>query len=100
MWRIAALCWVFTAPALAGALAVAVLATPPLAAEAKLWLPIAGLLGALYGAPAARLVARFVDAAATPGRSRGLRWGWGLPAAVEPPARPSSAAPRLRLVVF
>jgi hypothetical protein len=47
MWRIVALCWVFTAPALAGALVVAVLATPQLAAEAGLWIPIAALLGAL-----------------------------------------------------
>ena len=54
MWRNVALCWVFTAPALAGALVVAVLATPQLALQAGLWIPIAALLGALYGVPAAR----------------------------------------------
>ena len=66
MWRIVALCWVFTAPALAGALVIAVLATPQLAAEAGLWIPIAALLGALYGVPAARCIARFVEAPAAP----------------------------------
>ena len=54
MWRNVALCWVFTAPALAGALVVAVLTTPQLAGQAELWLPIAALLGAAYGVPAAR----------------------------------------------
>ena len=39
MWRIVALCWVFTAPALTGILIVAVLMTPPLSAEAALWIP-------------------------------------------------------------
>ena len=77
MWRIVALCWVFTAPALAGALVVAVLATPQLAAEAGLWIPIAALLGALYGVPAARGIARFLEAPAAP-EAAALRWGWGL----------------------
>ena len=70
MWRIVALCWVFTAPALAGALVVAVLATPQLAAEAGLWIPIAALLGALYGVPAARCIARFIEAPGGAGRRR------------------------------
>jgi hypothetical protein len=98
MWRIAALCWVFTAPALAGALIVAVLATPQLADGAELWIPIAALLGALYGVPAARCIARFVEAPAA-AEAGALRWGWGLAAANRPPARPS-AARHLRLVVF
>ena len=72
MWRIAALCWVFTAPALAGALIVVVLATPPLAAQAGLWIPIAGLFGFVYGVPCARCIARFVEAPATP-QSTALR---------------------------
>ena len=98
MWRNVALCWVFTAPALAGALVVAVLATPQLALQAGLWIPIAALFGALYGVPAARGVARFIEApaAATP-ETIALRWGWGLAAA--PPPRPL-AARRLRLVKF
>jgi len=96
MWRIAALCWVFTAPALAGALVVAVLATPQLAAEAELWIPIAALLGALYGVPVARGVARFVAAPAAP-EAAALRWGWGLEAAAVPPPQPL-AARRLRVV--
>ena len=70
MWRIVALCWVFTAPALAGALVIAVLATPQLAAEAGLWIPIAALLGALYGVPAARCIARFVEAPCGAARRR------------------------------
>jgi hypothetical protein len=90
MWRIVALCWVFTAPALAGALVVAVLATPQLAAEAGLWIPIAALLGALYGVPAARGAARFLEAPASP-QAVGLRWGWGLTPAVAPSPRPSVA---------
>jgi len=98
MWRIAALCWVFTAPALAGALVVAVLATPPLAAEAELWIPIAALLGALYGVPAARSIARFLEAPAAP-EAVALRWGWGISAPTRPPARRSGAR-HLRLVVF
>jgi len=100
MWRIVALCWVFTAPALAGALVVAALATPQLAAEAQLWIPVAGLLGAVYGVPAARNVARFIVAPAALDAAA-LRWGWGLAAAVEavPPPRPVVAR-RLRLVVF
>ena len=98
MWRIVALCWVFTAPALAGALVVGVLATPQLAAEAGLWIPIAALLGALYGVPAARGAARFVEAPAAP-QAAVLRWGWGLAAAPAPVARPQNA-PRLRLVTF
>ena len=99
MWRIVALCWVFTAPALAGALVVAVLATPQLAAEAGLWIPIAALLGALYGVPAARCIARFVEAPAAP-EAVALRWGWGLAAA---PGRRSPTVGRdahLRLVIF
>ena len=98
MWRIAALCWVFTAPALAGALVVAVLATPQLAAAAELWIPVAALLGALYGVPAARCIARFVEAPAA-AEAGALRWGWGLAAGTRPPARPLVAG-RLRLVVF
>ena len=98
MWRIAALCWVFTAPALAGALVVAVLATPQLAAAAELWIPVAALLGALYGVPAARAIARFIEAPAAP-QAVALRWGWGLAVASQPPARPS-APPRLRVVRF
>ena len=98
MGRIVALCWVFTAPVLAGALVVAVLATPQLAADAALWLPIAGLLGALYGVPAARCIARFVEAPAAP-EAAALRWGWGLSAAAVPPPRPSVAR-HIRLVVF
>ncbi len=98
MWRIAALCWVFTAPALAGALVVAVLATPQLAAEAELWIPIAALLGALYGVPAARCIARFVEAPAAP-EAAALRWGWGLSAAAFPQPRPLVAR-RARVVVF
>ena len=87
MWRIAALCWVFTAPTLTGALVVAVLATPPLAAEAGLWIPIAALLGAVYGAPAARCIARFIAAPAAP-QAAALRWGWGLAVPTPPAARP------------
>ena len=98
MWRIVAVCWVFTAPVLAGALVVAVLATPQLAAEAGLWIPIAALLGALYGVPAARAIARFVEAPTAP-EAGALRWGWGLAVAPQPPARPS-AARRLRVVTF
>ncbi len=98
MWRIVALCWVFTAPALAGALVIAVLATPQLAAEAGLWIPIAALLGALYGVPAARCIARFIEAPAAQ-EAAVLRWGWGLAAADQPPARPSVVR-RPRLVVL
>jgi hypothetical protein len=98
MWRIAALCWIFTAPALAGALVVAVLATPQLAAEAELWIPLAALLGALYGVPAARCIARFVEAPAAP-EAAALRWGWGLSAAALPQPRPLVAR-RARVVVF
>ena len=98
MWRIVALCWVFTAPALAGALVIAVLATPQLALDAGLWIPIAALLGGLYGVPAARCIARFVEAPAAP-QAAALRWGWGLAAAPAPVARPQNA-PRLRLVTF
>src|SRR5664279_4183004 len=79
MWRIVALCWVFTAPALAGALVIAVLVTPQLATDAGLWIPIAALLGALYGVPAACCIARFVDAPAAP-QATALRRGWGLSA--------------------
>jgi len=87
VWRIVAVCWVFTAPALAGTLLVAVLATPQLAAEAGLWIPIAALLGALYGVPAARCIARFVEAPAAP-EATALRWGWGLAVPTPPAARP------------
>ena len=99
MWRIVAVCWVFTAPALAGTLIIAALATPQLAAEAGLWIPIAALLGALYGVPAARCIARFVEAPAAP-EATALRWGWGLTAAPAlPPPRPLFAR-RPRVVVF
>ena len=98
MWRIVALCWVFTAPALAGALVIAVLATPQLAAEAGLWIPIAALLGTLYGVPAARCVARFVEAPAAP-EAAALRWGWSLSPVAIPPSRPF-AARRFRVVTF
>ena len=98
MWRIVALCWVFTAPALAGALVVGVLATPQLAAEAGLWIPIAALLGALYGVPAARSAARLVEAPTAP-HAAALRWGWGLAVAPVPVARPQNVR-RLRLVSF
>jgi hypothetical protein len=98
MGRIVALCWVFTAPVLAGALVVAVLATPQLAVDAGLWLPVAALLGALYGVPAARRIAQFVEAPAAP-EATALRWGWGLSAAIAPPPRPSVAR-HIRLVVF
>ncbi len=98
MWRIVALCWVFTAPALAGALVVAVLATPQLAAEAGLWIPIAALLGALYGVPAARCIARFVEAPAAR-EAVALRWGWGLSAAAVAPPRPLVAR-HVRIVTF
>ena len=98
MWRIVALCWVFTAPALAGALVVAVLATPQLAVEARLWIPVAALLGGLYGVPAARAAARFIEAPAAPDAAA-LRWGWGLAVAPRPAARPV-ASRRLRVVTF
>jgi hypothetical protein len=97
MWRIVALCWVFTAPALAGALVIAVLATPQLAADAGLWIPIAAALGALYGVPAARCIARFVEAPAAP-QAAALRWSWGL-ATVAVPPRPAGGR-HLRLVRF
>jgi hypothetical protein len=98
MWRIVAVCWVFTAPTLAGALVVAVLATPQLAVEAGLWIPIAALLGALYGVPAARGIARFVEAPAAP-EAVALRWGWGLSPVAIAPSR-SFAARRFRVVTF
>ena len=98
MWRIVALCWVFTAPALAGALLIGVLATPQLAADAGLWIPMAAFLGALYGVPAARCIARFVEAPAAP-HAAALRWGWGLGAAPVPVAGPQNVR-RLRLVTF
>jgi hypothetical protein len=98
MWRIVALCWVFTAPTLAGALVVAVLATPQLVADAGLWIPIAALLGALYGVPAARCIARFVEAPAAP-QAVALRWGWGLSAAAVPPPR-LLVARHVRVVTF
>ena len=98
MWRIVALCWVFTAPALAGALVIAVLVTPQLAADAGLWIPIAALLGALYGVPAACCIARFVDAPAAP-KATALRRGWGLSASAVPPPQPSVAR-YIRLVIF
>ena len=97
MWRIAALCWIFTAPALAGALVVAALATPQLAADAGLWIPVAALLGALYGIPAARCIARFVEAPAAP-EAVALRWGWSLAVAARPQAR-RLVARRLRIVI-
>jgi hypothetical protein len=78
MWRIVALCWVFTAPALTGILIVAVLATPALAAEATLWIPVAAVLGLAYGVPCARCIAKFLEGPAT--NDAALRWGWGLPA--------------------
>ena len=85
MWRIVALCWVFTAPALAGALVVAVLATPQLAAEAGLWIPIAALLGALYGVPGRALHRPFHRGARGAG-SRGAALGLG-PRRPPPPGR-------------
>jgi len=94
MWRIVALCWVITAPALAGALVVATLATPPLAAQAQLWLPIAALLGALYGLAAARRVAGLIAPAAAAAMGRG-----GHEEAAPVAARPLVAR-HLRLVVF
>jgi hypothetical protein len=63
-----------------------------------LWIPIAALLGAVYAVPAARGVARFLEAPTAP-EAAALRWGWGLAAANQPPARPP-ATRRLRLVVF
>jgi hypothetical protein len=87
MWRIVALCWVFTAPALAGTLIIAALATPQLAAEAGLWIPIAALFGALYGVPVAHNIARFIEAPAAP-EAAALRWGWGLAVPTPPAARP------------
>lgn len=70
------LCCVLTAPLLVGALIVAVLLTPQLAAEAFTYVPLAALVGALFAWPLARNVARFM--AAPEGRDRALRWGWGL----------------------
>ncbi len=77
MWRIVALCWVFTAPVLAGILIVAVLMTPALSAEAALWIPIAAVLGFTYGVPCAACIAKFLQGPATDDAA--LRWGWGLP---------------------
>jgi hypothetical protein len=76
MWRIVALCWVFTAPALVGILILAVLLTPALAAEAALWIPIAAALGLAYSVPCARGVAAFLAGPTTDAAA--LRWGWGL----------------------
>ncbi len=76
MWRIVALCWVFTAPALVGVLIVAVLVTPPLSAEAALWIPIAAVLGFAYSVPCARCIAKFLEGPTT--NDVALRWGWGL----------------------
>ncbi len=76
MWRIVALCWVFTAPVLTGILIVAVLVTPPLSAEATLWIPVAAVLGFTYGVPCANCIAKFLEGPAT--NDALLRWGWGL----------------------
>ena len=78
MWRIVALCWVFTAPLLTGILIVAVLVTPPLSAEAKVWIPIAAVLGFTYGIPCANCIAKILEGPAT--NDAALRWGWGLSA--------------------
>jgi hypothetical protein len=78
MWRIVALCWVFTAPVLAGVLIVAVLMTPALSADAALWIPIAAALGFAYGVPCAISAAKFLEGPATDDPA--LRWGWGLSA--------------------
>jgi hypothetical protein len=84
MRSIVALCWVFTAPTLAGLLVVAVLLTP-LSAEPALWIPIAGALGFIYGVPCARCVAKFVQGPATDDAA--LRWGWSLPGRSAAPSR-------------
>ncbi len=76
MWRIVALCWVFTAPMLAGILSVIVLLTPPLSAEAALWIPIAAALGFIYGVPCAACIAKFAQGPTSDDAA--LRWGWGL----------------------
>ncbi len=76
MWRIVALCWVFTAPMLTGILILAVLMTP-LSAQAALWIPIAAALGFVYGIPCARCAAKFLQGPATDDPA--LRWGWSLP---------------------
>ncbi|MGD0640805.1 MAG: hypothetical protein ABSC22_08665 [Roseiarcus sp.] len=85
MWLIVALCWVFTAPMLAGTLIVAVLATP-LAGQAATWIPIAAALGFVYGIPCARCTAKFLMGPATDDAA--LRWGWSLP------RRSDASAPR------
>jgi hypothetical protein len=59
---------------------------------------MAALLGALYGVPAARCIARFVEAPAAP-HAAALRWGWGLGAAPVPVSGPQNVR-RLRLVTF
>jgi hypothetical protein len=81
MWLIVALCWVFTAPLLAGVLIIAVLLTP-LSAEPTLWISIAAALGFVYGVPCARCAAKFLLG---PGSDDALlRWGWSLPGRPEP----------------
>ena len=72
----AALCWIFMAPLLTGVLILGVLVTPGLECQATLYIPVAALLGFVYGAPLARSISKFIDGPI--GRDPALRWGWGL----------------------
>ncbi len=52
MWRVAALCWVFIAPTLAGILIMATLFVPALAPDLGRWIVYAAISGAILGVPA------------------------------------------------
>jgi hypothetical protein len=70
------LSWIVAAPLLTGALILGVLSTPTLSAQAFLYIPVAAILGVVYGYPLACGITRFV--AAPGGNNPLLRWGWGL----------------------
>jgi len=58
MWRVAALCWIFMAPTLAGVFVLITLLTPALAPDLGRWIVYSAMAGAILGVPAAIVFAK------------------------------------------
>jgi hypothetical protein len=59
--KLAIMLWMMIGTTLAGVLVVAVLMVPGLQPQAKMWIPVAALVGAVVGFPISAMIAKAIE---------------------------------------